>query len=304
MSNAQTVPATGTHPPDGLSSKNYKMIDALGHQLRVYDEGPADAPTLVMFHGAPHNSLEFRFNVPALVRAGYRVVIPEHLGAGGSDRPENTELYAGHHDYARALAVVDALGIDKFYVEGGDRGSLPLWMLAALNPERVLGLISENVSHLNGFFIDPALDQRKRSWYMSYFQFEAAEEALRADDWALAREFFDWHPDMEHIIADWERPNGLQASWLNWYHATVNPDAAPKAEPLPDVTVPVLQLYSMNDPYIGPEQLITGREFIKGPFTLKRIGGAGHFIARNAPDVFNREVIKWLGDRQSERRGN
>ncbi|MCU8591767.1 alpha/beta fold hydrolase [Streptomyces sp. A13(2022)] len=139
---------------------------------------------------------------------------------------------------------------------------------------------------------------------MSYFQFGAAEEALRADDWALAREFFDWHPDMEHIIADWERPDGLKVSWLNWYHATVNPDHAPKAEPLPDVTVPVLQLYSMNDPYIGPEQLITGREFIKGPFTLKRIGGAGHFIARNAPDVFNREVIKWLGDRESERLGN
>jgi pimeloyl-ACP methyl ester carboxylesterase len=54
------------------------MVDALGHRLRVYDEGPANAPTLVMLHGAPHNSSEFRFNVPALVEAGYRVVIPEH----------------------------------------------------------------------------------------------------------------------------------------------------------------------------------------------------------------------------------
>ncbi|MFD6414073.1 hypothetical protein [Nocardia asteroides] len=81
MSNAQPVPATGTHTTDALPARNYKMIDALGHQLRVYDEGPAGAPTLVMFHGAPHNSLEFRFNVPALVLALYRVVIPEHLGA-------------------------------------------------------------------------------------------------------------------------------------------------------------------------------------------------------------------------------
>ncbi|MGW2174721.1 alpha/beta hydrolase [Streptomyces sp. NPDC001705] len=304
MSNAQPVPATGTHTTDALPAKNYKMIHALGHQLRVYDEGPARAPTLFMFHRAPHNSLEFRFTVPALVRAGYRVVIPEHLGAGGSDRPEDVELYSGHHDYERALAVVDALGIDTFYVEGGDRGSLPLWMLAALNPERVLGLISENVSHLNGFFTDPALDQRKRSWYMSSFQFEAAEEAPRANDWALAREFFDRHPDTEHINADWERPNGLKASRLNWYHATVNPDTAPKAEPLPDVTVPVLQLYSMNDPNIGPEQPITGRKSIKSPSTLKRIAEAGHSITRNAPDVFNHEIITWLADRENERRGS
>ncbi|WP_374195086.1 alpha/beta fold hydrolase [Amycolatopsis sp. 195334CR] len=205
-------------------------------------------------------------------------------------------------DYDRALAVVDALGIDEFYVEGGDRGSIPLWMFAALNPGRVLGLISENVSHLNGFFVNPAIDQRKRSWYMTYFQFEAAEAALRADDWALAREFFDWHPDMDLILADWERPNGLKASWLNWYRATVNPDTSPRMDPLPPVTVPVLQFYSMTDPYIGPEQLFVGREFIEGPLTLKRIGGAGHFIARNAPEVFNREVLSWLGEREKERK--
>jgi pimeloyl-ACP methyl ester carboxylesterase len=158
---------------------------------------------------------------------------------------------------------VDALGIDKFYVEGGDRGSIPLWMFAALNPDRVLGLISENVSHLNGFFINPAIDQRRRSWYMNYFQFQAAEDALAADNWALEKEFFDYHPDMDHILADWERPNGLKASWLNWYGATMNPDTSKKMDPRPRVTVPVLLLYSFTDPYIGPEQLFVGRERLR-----------------------------------------
>ncbi|WP_372346508.1 hypothetical protein [Streptomyces sp. KL116D] len=94
MSNTETVPATGTHL-NALPRKNYKMIDALGHQLRVYDEGPADAPDPGHVPRSPHNSLEFRFNVPALVRAGYRVVIPEHLGAGGSDRPEERRAVLG-----------------------------------------------------------------------------------------------------------------------------------------------------------------------------------------------------------------
>ncbi|MEK8170676.1 alpha/beta fold hydrolase [Streptomyces sp. M19] len=127
-----------------------------------------------MLHGAPHSSAEFRFNVPALVEAGYRVVVPDHLGAGDPTAPGRGSLL-GSRDYDRTLAVVDALRLDTFYVEGGDRGSIPLWMLAALNPDRVLGLISENVSHLNGFFVNPAIDQRKRSWYMYYFLFQAAE---------------------------------------------------------------------------------------------------------------------------------
>jgi pimeloyl-ACP methyl ester carboxylesterase len=75
-------------------------------------------------------------------------------------------------------------------------------------------------------------------------------------------------------------------------------------DPLPPVTVPVLQFCSMTDPYIGPEQLFVGREFIEGPLTTKRIGGAGHFIARNAPEEFNREVLAWLAARESERRSN
>ncbi len=285
---------------DRLNPSSYKTIEVHGHNLNVFDEGDPSQPTLLLLHGSPHSSAEFRYNIPALREAGFRVVAPDHLGAGGSDRPEDASLYAGAKDYERTLALMDTLGIERFYVEGGDRGSIPLWMLAAFHPDRVLGMISENVSHLNGFFT-AGIDQKRRSWYMYFFLFEAAKDALRADDWALARAFFGYHPDMDHFIADWERPNGLEGNWLNWYTATVHPDNAPQMDPLPDVTVPVLLLYSMNDPYIGPEQLSTGREFIKGPYTAKRIDGAGHFVARNAPKAFNAAAISFLNDLEARR---
>lgn len=285
---------------DQLNPASYKTVEVDGYKMNVFDEGEPSQPAILMLHGSPHSAEEFRYNIPALRDAGYRVIAPDHLGAGGSDRPEEVGLYSGAKDYERALAVVDTLGVDKFYVEGGDRGSIPLWMLAALHPDRVLGMISENVSHLNGFFT-AGIDQKRRSWYMYFFLFEAAKEALRADDWALARAFFDYHPDMDHFIQDWERPNGLEGNWLNWYTATVHPDHASKMEPLPDVTVPVLLLYSMNDPYIGPEQLTIGREFIKGPYIAKRIDGAGHFVARNAPKQFNSAVIEFLNKLEAER---
>ncbi|KZX52715.1 hypothetical protein A3711_07325 [Erythrobacter sp. HI00D59] len=282
------------HYPDdhNLPESSYSRIEIGGQTLNVFDEGDPSSPTLMMFHGAPHSTQEFRFNIPAFLDAGLRVVAADALGAGMSDRPEDPSLYSGEQDYQRAIGLADALGLEEFYIEGGDRGSLPLWMLAARNPERILGVISENVSHLNGFF-SSGLEQMRRSWYMYFYQFDVAHERLADDDWALAHAFFDYHPDVEYFIADWSRPNGLEASWLNWYRSTVNPDGT-QGDLLPNVSAPVLLFYSMNDPYIGPEQLAIGHQWIDGPLEMKRIDGAGHFIARNAPKRFNPAVIDFI----------
>lgn len=288
---------------DRLNPASYKSFQIDGHTITVFDEGEASLPTIVLFHGAPHSSQEFRYNVPALREAGFRVVVPDFLGAGGSDRPEDYRLYTVALDYERALKLVDAMGLEKFYVAGGDRGSIPVWLLAALNPDRVLGAIAENISHLNGWAVT-GVEQKRRSWYMLYFQFDAARPALEANDWALARAILEHHPDFDDfILEDWRKPNGLEASWLNWYKANVHPDRSPPQAEAPNVTAPVLQVYSMNDPYVGPEQLATGQKWIKGPLEMLRIDGAGHFVARNAPKQYNAAVIDFVRRQEAQRRG-
>lgn len=130
---------------------------------------------------------------------------------------------------------------------------------------------------------------------MYFFQFEAAETALKADNWSLFRAWMEQHPDADLWIKHFEdHPNGLKGAVLNWYRANMNPDKQVAADPLPNVRQPVLIVYSMNDAYIGPEQMATGNQFIDGPITMKRIDGAGHFVARNAPEEFNATVIEFL----------
>ncbi|KZX52707.1 hypothetical protein A3711_07285 [Erythrobacter sp. HI00D59] len=276
-----------------LDASNYTKYEVDGVNLSVFEAGDRANPTLVMFHGAPHNTQEFRFNIPALLDAGFHIVAADHLGAGDSDRPMEVDLYSGEKDYERAIALMDKMGLDQFYIDCGDRGSLPGWMIATRHPERVLGIISENVTHLNGFFTS-GITQKRHSWYMWYFQFDVAKEALAADDWALARAFFDYHPDFqEFILQDWLRPNGLEASWLNWYRSTVHPDKHTFAT-LPNLKCPALILYTMNDPYIASEQLAPGNMYCDGPLEMKLIDGAGHFIARNAPERFNAAVIDFI----------
>lgn len=276
-----------------LKKENFKQIKVNGFNFNVYDEGDEDQPVILMIHGQPGFSEEYRLNIPAFRAAGYRTIVPDLLGAGESDRPEGVAHYTGAKDYEHVLGIMDALNIKKFNIIGGDRGSLPAWFIAAFNPERVEKLISENLSHLNGFF-SQGVAQSKRSWYMLFAQFDIAEEAFKTDNWAMFKAWMEYHPDVNHWIKNFERPNGFKGAVLNWYRANANPDNKEEGEPLPNVTIPVLVIYSNNDAYLDREQLALGSQYIDGQVEYKRIEGAGHFIARNAPEAYNEAVISFL----------
>ena len=276
-----------------LNEEYFKQIKVNGFNFNVYDEGDEDQPVVLMIHGQPAFSEEYRLNVPALRDAGYRTIVPDLLGAGGSDRPDGLEYYTGEKDYEHILGIMDALNIEKFNIIGGDRGSVPAWSIAAFHPHRVEKIVSENISHVNGFFTQ-GLSQSRRSWYMLLAQFDIAEDAFRADNWSLFKAWMEYHPDVDQWIEKFERPNGFKGAVLNWYRANTNPESKGKGELLPNVKVPVLIVYSNNDVYIDQEQLALGSQYLDGPVEYKRIEGSGHFIARNAPEEYNKVVIEYL----------
>ncbi len=53
--------------------------------MHYVDEGPGDAPAVVLVHGNPTWGYLYRHFIPPLVRAGFRVVVPDHLGFGRSE---------------------------------------------------------------------------------------------------------------------------------------------------------------------------------------------------------------------------
>ncbi|MCP2263925.1 alpha/beta fold hydrolase [Promicromonospora thailandica] len=275
-----------------LDSADYTKVTVDGLTFNVYDKG--DGPAVLMFHGGPATSQEFRHNAPALVEAGFRVVAPDLLGNGDSDRPDDVSLYTMRKDYEHGLGIADALGLDTFDVVGQDRGAPPAWFLAALNPDRVRRIVSTNVGHLNGFFT-AGIGQREQSWYMLFAQFDVAEEAMKADDWALFRTWMRHHPEVDSWIESLSRtPNGLLTGSLNWYRANSNPDHPSETELLPKVSAPTLVIYSGNDPYLGLEQIGTSALHLDGPLRMERIDGAGHYVSVTAPKQWNRAVLDFL----------
>ena len=80
----------------------YNFVTEDGTELRIHhiDEGPRDGPIVFCLHGQPVWSYLYRHMIPPLVEAGFRVLAPDFVGFGRSDKPTRPEDYS----YARHVA--------------------------------------------------------------------------------------------------------------------------------------------------------------------------------------------------------
>lgn len=78
--------------PDYPFTANYIELDNL--RMHYLDEGPADGKIVLMLHGEPSWSYLYRFMVPVCVAAGHRVIVPDLIGFGKSDKPTEIADYS------------------------------------------------------------------------------------------------------------------------------------------------------------------------------------------------------------------
>ena len=134
--------------PDYPFEPNYAEIrDGEGGTLRVHylDEGPADATPVLLVHGEPSWSYLYRHMVPILVNAGHRVVVPDLVGFGRSDKPTRQTDYS----YARHVAWLSELVFDHLDLRdatffGQDWGGLLGLRLVAAEPDRFARVVIGN----------------------------------------------------------------------------------------------------------------------------------------------------------------
>jgi haloalkane dehalogenase len=116
--------------------------------LRVHhlDEGPRDAAeTVLLMHGEPSWCYLYRKMVGPLTAAGFRVVAPDLVGFGRSDKPghRGDYTYARHVEWMRA-ALFDQLGLENLTVVGQDWGGLVGLRLVAEHPGRFRRVVAAN----------------------------------------------------------------------------------------------------------------------------------------------------------------
>jgi haloalkane dehalogenase len=116
-----------------------EVDDGEGGTIRIHhlDEGPTDAAPVLLMHGEPTWSYLYRHVIPGLVDAGHRVIAPDLVGMGRSDKPtqQSDHTYARHVEWMRQ-ALFDRLDLRDITFFGQDWGSLVGLRLVALDPDR------------------------------------------------------------------------------------------------------------------------------------------------------------------------
>jgi len=141
-----------------------EIDDGTGGSLRVHylDEGPADADPVLMLHGEPSWCYLYRTMLPVLVEAGHRVVCPDLVGFGRSDKPS----HRGDHTYARHVSwmsrlVFDRLDLRRATFFGQDWGGLIGLRLVAAQPDRFDRVVVSNTGLPTG---DGAVSEAFLAW--------------------------------------------------------------------------------------------------------------------------------------------
>ena len=127
---------------------NYMMIDGL--RIHYLDEGPKDAEPIVLFHGEPTWSYLFRKMIPVFKEAGYRVVVPDMVGFGKSDKFESKYDYSYEHHIEVMKELVERLDLKNATHFGQDWGGLVGLRVVAEMPDRFQQVIVSNTGMVAG----------------------------------------------------------------------------------------------------------------------------------------------------------
>ena len=122
----------------------YRTADVGGLTVFYREAGPAHAPTLVLLHGFPSASHQFRELIPLLADR-FHLVAPDLPGFGKSDMPARGDFgYTFEHMTEVIDRWTEALGLDRFALYVFDYGAPVGFRIATRHPERVTAIISQN----------------------------------------------------------------------------------------------------------------------------------------------------------------
>ena len=290
VSGAPNLPAGFT---DTFTSRYVDVGD-----LRLHAVVGGDGPPLLLVHGWPESWYAWRLLMPALAR-DFEVVAVDQRGMGLSDKPEggyDTGTQAGD-----LVALMAALGHERFAVVGHDTGFAIGYALAADHPDRVARLALAEIPGSPGTVTAPPLflpgPLNDRLWHLGFNRIEGLNEQLVA-----GREdaFYRWEfdaaarklPDevIDYYVGLLSNPDSLRGNF-GWYRAldtTIAQDEQRKTRPL---TMPVLAIG--GDASFG-QHVGDAVTVVADDVHSVVIPGTGHFVAEEAPDEMLAALTEFL----------
>jgi pimeloyl-ACP methyl ester carboxylesterase len=308
---AKSAQLPAIKPGTNTSFASLKQIDAGVLNVGYAEAGPADGPVVVLLHGWPYDIHSFVDVAPLLASAGYRVIVPYLRGYGtsrflSSDTPRNGQQSVVAVD---AIALMDALKVQKATIGGFDWGARTANIIAALWPERCNGLVS-----VSGYLIGsqeagkmPLPPKAELEWWYQYYfatergrtgydkyrhDFSKLIWQLASPKWAFDDATFD------RTAASFDNPDHVSIVIHNYRWRLGLAQGEPKYDDLekrlasgPVITVPTITLEGDANGAPHPDPGSYAKKF-SGKYAHRLItGGIGHNLPQEAPRAFAEAIV-------------
>ena len=276
--------------------------------------GVPDGPAVFLLHGWPYDPRCYDDVVPALVAAGCRVIVPYLRGFGATrflstGTPRSGQQAALGNDLRE---LMDALAIERAVLAGYDWGGRAACIVAALWPERVIGLVTGNGYNIQDIAasvrpVAPA--QEHRFWYQYYFHTERGRAGLQQNRRALCRYIWQiWSPNWafdettyERSAVSFDNPDFVDVTIQSYRHRFGYAPGDPALDAVerklaaqPKISVPAIALQGEADG-IGPPAMSEhhGR-FFTGPYERRILARVGHNPPQEAPTAVAEAVLELI----------
>jgi pimeloyl-ACP methyl ester carboxylesterase len=259
---------------------------------------------LLLLHGWPEFWLTWE---PVMTRLAsrYSLIAPDLRGFGDSDKPDGA--YGPDQHASDMLALMDALGVERFGVVGHDVGGAVMQPLARAAPDRLAGLFFFDFVYPG---IGPRMgapDRLNHIWYQSFHQMEmapalvgATRESCRSyighflKNWSHRKDAFD---DVLEAFADnYFKPGNLAGGFAHYRasHAGRVKMMQGEATKLPPIEVSTCVRWAEHDP-LFPYAWTDRMSETFSNLDLAMFDGVGHFPHREAPDRAAAEIAGFFG---------
>jgi len=283
-----------------------EYLETNGIRLHTVLAGPKSGVPVILLHGFPENWRCWIHQIPALVEAGFRVIVPDQRGYNLSDKPQGIKSYRVDELVKDILGLIDTLEYQKVNLVGHDWGAIVSWMLAYEHPERLQRLGILNVPHplVMHRSVRRDFEQIRRSWYVFFFQLPwLPEMGMRADDWRGAIRALRGsgkihtftNEDIEKYKKAWSEP-GAMTAMINWYRA-VRYQARPPRQM--QIKVPTLMMWGMKDVALSHTMARPSIDYCDDG-KLIFFPDATHWVQHEAAEEVNHYLIDFLLDRASK----
>ncbi|MEL7318995.1 MAG: alpha/beta fold hydrolase [Pseudomonadota bacterium] len=287
--------------PDPESGITIDFVEAGELTFEVAQAGEGDHLAL-MLHGFPELHYSWRHQIPLLADMGYRVWAPNLRGYGGTSRPEGVRNYAFDKLTGDVDALIAASGAKKVTLFAHDWGAIIAWAFAITRKTALERLVIMNVPHPKP--VEREIKhwrQRKKSWYIYFFQLPYLPEMMLAREGGdavgnlIARTSCDkkrFGREVRKVYSDAARRPGARTAMVNYYRALARHR---KTLDMGDfrVEVPTLMVWGEEDVAIHIK-CTEGTEDWVSDLTLKRLPGVSHWVQQDAPEDVNVILSDWL----------